>query len=931
MKTKTTKILFLSFLVTFFVAVACLLGLSYQPANTASAATIESYDNLDFKSVTNADGSQSYSVSLKVAYRKTAEHVVVPNTYNGFPVTEIAASGFMSCTKLIKVTLPKSVVTIGKNAFMNCTSLEHIAMPGVETIGDNAFAMCTKLERLYFPLSVKSVGSTILRNNSNTIYLQGSQDEIDKLWSSTWNSYFTGKTVEKVEPSDLIRYREILAEDNQTVVGYEIQEYQDISGGDIVIYNMIKTEDNPKYLPVLNICSEAFTYSVGDSLTIKDRHEEDPSAPVPTHKINIRSNAFLLAIIDEINIEVGVTFDHPKDLQGEQISIVDDVPIAGDANGHSTRVFEDSSVQTVTLPADLEIITETMFKNCIYLESIKINGADYDGTNVLPNVSFIGTRAFEYCISLDNLTVPGSVTYFGHNVFDGWGVNIDHQELNLDFYEGFVPGESDWSATGEDGKDIADLDTVHVKYKEPTTIHIDLQDGSGKQIAIQVKPGLEMPELPELTRRGYEFNGIFGSENGKGYQYYTDSREVARLWQEGDSDTLYVRWDIIEYSIEYDYDEVPFEVARPYNPTKYTVEDGEIFFNVPYMEGYHFWWDPASIPQDYLGDIHAVLHCRLIEYSIKYIMNDGTNTDANPQRIDITQTVVLQDPVRNGYMFIGWKLDGAYVTTLQNVNRDIVLEAIWEPTLTPSDKTTRVNTQRVWIDLTDAPYISGCTLIVESSVQELIIFANDNIVYYMSVIVANRDTDISIKLINVCLRGAGYCDTITVESEVTLHLYAVNSAVYGHEGYQGVRGENGVSPSFVGHDGGAGEQGYVAIRCHRLVIHDSVTICGGTGGQGGAGGSGKYPGQGGAGGAGGYAVDAKVIVVMADGVKLVGGAGGRGGSGALDDTCTKSSEGGLGGLGSQATNAEIIGFYTPELVAGQQGERGKKGSLTPVN
>ncbi|MCH5152259.1 MAG: leucine-rich repeat protein, partial [Clostridiales bacterium] len=379
---KKTTIIALVVLLAIFVGAITLT----QVIDTASAATIESYDDLDFKLVTNDDGSQSYSVSLKVAYRRTAEFVVIPNTYNGLPVTEIAASGFMSCTKLTKVVLPKSIVTIGKNAFMNCTSLEYIAMPGVETIGDSAFSMCTKLERLYFPLSVKSVGTAILRNNSNTIYLQGSQEEIDRLWSSTWNSYFTGETVENVEPSDMIQYRPILGMDNQTVVGYEIQEYQNLSSGDIVIYNMIKTEDNPEYLPVLNICSEAFTGSVCDSLTIKDLHEDDPSVPEFTHKINIRSNAFLLAIIDEIDIQVGVTFNHPQELQQNvDVSMLDDEPITGDANGHSTRVFEESLIQSVTLPADIDIITERMFKNCVFLESIKINGEDYDGTNVLPN------------------------------------------------------------------------------------------------------------------------------------------------------------------------------------------------------------------------------------------------------------------------------------------------------------------------------------------------------------------------------------------------------------------------------------------------------------------------------------------------------------------------------------------------------------------
>lgn len=901
-----------------------------QVIDTASAATIESYDNLDFKLVTNADGSQSYSVSIKAAYRTTAKFIVVPNTYNKLPVTEVAASGFLSCTKLTKVMLPKSVVTIGKNAFMNCTSLQHIAMSGVETIGDNAFAMCTKLDRLYFPLSVQTVGANILRNNANTIYLQSSLDEIDKQWSSTWNAYFTGETVENVDPSDMVQYREVLSEDKQTVVGYEIQEYQNLSSGDIVIYNMIRTQEDAEYLPVLNICSEAFAYSICDSLTIKDRHEDDPSAPASTHKVNIRSNAFLLALIGEINIQVGVTFNHPQDLQQNvENSMFDDTLVTGDAHGHSTRVFEESTAYSITLPADMDIITENMFKNCVFLESIKINGSDYDGTNVLPNVEFIETFAFQNCVSLYNLSIPNSVTYFGHKVFDGWGVNIDHQDIYLDFYEGDVVGEVDWNHGIKEG-------VVQINYKQPTTIYIDLQDGSGNTLAIQVKPGLEMPQLGEITRKGYTFKGIYGEQNGSGYQYYTKDMEVARLWQEGDSTTLYVNWEIIYYNIEYDYSQVPFEVAHPYNPSKYTVEDGVIFFNLPHMAGYDFWWTPASTPQDDLRDVETVLRCSPIRNRVYYIMNGGTNPDANPREIDITQTVTLQDPVKSGYVFIGWKLNGEYVTVLENIDREIVLEAIWEPlgtgtTVTPTNQITTVSDQRVIIDLTNASRITNCQLVVMGLVEELVIFSHNPRDYYMSVVVTERSYDIMIKLINVNLHGTANCDTISIKYGETLNLYAVNSAVYGQEGIVGTRGETSEDPSLVGSDGGTGGTGFAAINCYRLVIHTSVSVYGGKGGAGGAGGTGKQPGAGGTGGTGGYAVAASEIVVMSDGVKLVGGDGGRGGNGALDYSGKVAAEGGMGGLGSAATyTTKFSGTFDAELVKGQRGAKGTKGAFVPV-
>ena len=927
-KKKTTIIAFVALLAILVSAITLT-----QVIDTASAATIESYDDLDFKLVNNTDGTQSYSVSLKSAYRPTAEFVVVPSTYNGLPVTEVAANGFMSCAKLSKVILSKNIVKIGKNAFMNCTSLKRISMSSVQTIGDNAFANCTALERLYFPLSVNSVGANILRNNPNTIYLQGSQDEIDKSWSSTWNSYFTGKTVYSVDPEEMIQYREVLGTDNQTVVGYEIQEYQFLAGTDedIVIYNMIKSSEDAKYLPVLNICSEAFAGSMLNSLSIKDIHEADSSAPVSTHKINIRSTAFAISTINEINIQVSVTFNHSQGLvQEPEFSMLDEddsTPITGDANDHSMRVFEESTIQSITLPADIDIITENMFKNCVYLESIKINGIDYDRTNVLPNVDFIGSYAFESCVGLSNLTISDSVSYFGHSVFNRWGINIEHQKLNLDFYEGFVPGEADWNAG------IEDNGVVQIKYREPTTIYLDLQDGSAP-IPIEVKPGLEMPELPEITRLGYIFKGVFSNKNASGYQYYTDSKEVARLWQEGEDTTLYVYWTPEIYKITYDCN-VP-GVSLPDNPTEYTIESNNIYFILPELDGYDFITDPEYIPTGSVGSIKVKFIGTPKEYDIYYELDGGENHKDNPKKFNVTQHIELLAPTKTGYIFMGWYLKGVNVTTLDGITDNVTLFAKWEPVgveteLDTSSKTTTIYAPKVNLNLTNAPYISGCTLIVKSSVAELLIYSNTPITYYMSIVVEDRNTNITIKLININLRGTGYCDTITVKSDIELHLYAINSSVYGQEGARGVDGMLGLGMNGYGGSGEVGGKGYAAIKCHTLVIHTSVTIYGGTGGVGGTGASAMYPGSGGRGGLGGLAVDAQEIVVSADGVKLVGGDGGRGGRGALDGTGTRASSGGTGGAGSEATNANISGTYAPELVTGQQGAQGEKGSWGPVH
>ena len=96
-------------------------------------------DALDF--YPNSDG-ESYSV--KIGNAIYMEHIVIPSTYNGKPVTGILPYGFSNKDEvnvyLKTVIIPDSIVKIGNNAFEGCDSLEYIFVPSsVTEIGEYAF------------------------------------------------------------------------------------------------------------------------------------------------------------------------------------------------------------------------------------------------------------------------------------------------------------------------------------------------------------------------------------------------------------------------------------------------------------------------------------------------------------------------------------------------------------------------------------------------------------------------------------------------------------------------------------------------------------------------------------------------------------------------------------------------------------------------
>ena len=88
------------------------------------------------------------------------ENLVIPDTYNGLPVTAIGNRAFYGDSTIESVVIPNSVTTIGDYAFRGCKGLtgELIIPDSVTTIGDSAFNWCSGLTgELIIPDSVTTI------------------------------------------------------------------------------------------------------------------------------------------------------------------------------------------------------------------------------------------------------------------------------------------------------------------------------------------------------------------------------------------------------------------------------------------------------------------------------------------------------------------------------------------------------------------------------------------------------------------------------------------------------------------------------------------------------------------------------------------------------------------------------------------------------
>lgn len=79
-------------------------------------------------------------------------------------VTSIADRAFAE-TSIKSITIPKSVVSIGKEAFLGCKLLKVITIPNsVTSIGAYAFYGCGSLKSITIPRSVTNIGEGAFYN-----------------------------------------------------------------------------------------------------------------------------------------------------------------------------------------------------------------------------------------------------------------------------------------------------------------------------------------------------------------------------------------------------------------------------------------------------------------------------------------------------------------------------------------------------------------------------------------------------------------------------------------------------------------------------------------------------------------------------------------------------------------------------------------------
>ena len=383
---------------------------------------------------TEAEGG--YSVTGCVADIDVA---IIPEIYNGSPVTTIGNDAFSGCTSLESITIPNSVTSIGYYAFYGCTSLTSVnylgtieqwcnitfdndyanplnnganlylngalvtdlvipntvteikacafsgctsltsvTLPNSETtIGDSVFYDCTSLESVTIPDSVTKIGYSVFENCTSltSVNYLGTIEQ----WCNISFGYYA----------------------NPLSNGAKLY-LNGVLVTDLIIPNTVTQINANTFWGCTSLTSVTLPNSettIGDSVFYDCTSLE--SVTIPDSVTSIGYDAFYnctsltsVNYLGTIEQWCNISFDNSS---------------ANPLNNGAMLSLNGVLVTDLVIPNTVTQIKNCTFSGCTSLTSVTIPSS----------VTTIGRYAFYHCTSLTSVEIPSSVTSIGYDAFSG--------------------------------------------------------------------------------------------------------------------------------------------------------------------------------------------------------------------------------------------------------------------------------------------------------------------------------------------------------------------------------------------------------------------------------------------------------------------------------------------------------------------------------
>ncbi len=608
--------------------------------------------------------------------------VVIPNT-----VATIASSAFKG-TGLTGVVIPDSVTTIGASAFQECTSLASVTIPSsVTSLGNYAFYNCDALEEVTIPGSIEAIGEHAFRDC----------DSLDKV--------VIGEGVE--------------------IIGAHSFEHCDVLR-EVTIPSTVTTigTDAFKDCPLL------------EKINVPTGKKDDITALLVASGLTVPSG-----LVQEPDPgKWQITFDpdggtcNPLSMQVTKGQSLGSLPTASKSGyslvGWFTEKTGGTQITASTKP-DGDKTYYARWSQITYEVTFNANGGTPATTK----------KTYPANATLGSLGLP-EVTYAGYN-FVGW----------------FTAASGGSQVTA--GTTVTKAATYYARWQEIAkhTVTFNANGGSGSPASVQVTHGMAigsaLPTSSAMTRTGYNFQGwkdgsgntvtastvinsdiactaqwtaknftVYFNANGgtvsptsKSVTYdsaygalptpeidgstflgwFTQETGGTKVTAETivnitDTQTLYAHWEAIVIIVKHTVTFNPGAADATVSPASIEVVHGEAIGTLPEPErnGYTFqrWTVMGNIEvqpsMTVTEDIVCTAQWQANEYTVEFDAQEGSVSPESKTVTFDSAYGTLPTPNRSGFSFKGWFTEvmggGVQVTaaTIVNKTEDHTLYAYWE-------------------------------------------------------------------------------------------------------------------------------------------------------------------------------------------------------------------------------------------------------------
>ncbi len=397
----------------------------------------------------SSDGSYYIVTGRGTLREENLKNPMIPSTYKGLPVEEIAEGAFLNVGELQTLILPASIRVIGENAFYACNSLEVVSISGqIEYIGTGAFAGCTNVVRMTIEGSSSRYrmesGCLIENDTSTLLYAMGGATIPSDIRVIGEKAFFGCSSMKRITIPDGVEIihdwaffdcsslEEVILPDSVTFVG----EYA-FSGCASVTNIRLSSAMTALSDHVFEGCTSLVVLLIPDGVkdigtsafygcvALKTIHIPDATETIGTSPFG--------GCISLEKITVGENNPHyyaeancliyQKNGAGRKTVVAgcktSQIPFGVHVIG-TGAFFGHEGLAIVNIPDTVDRIGATAFAGCTGIVTLRF------GSGLVT----IGDRAFADCSSLKEVFIPAHVNNLGSHVFDGcMGIGVIRCEV----------------------------------------------------------------------------------------------------------------------------------------------------------------------------------------------------------------------------------------------------------------------------------------------------------------------------------------------------------------------------------------------------------------------------------------------------------------------------------------------------------------------